>query len=349
MNNLERLVFYYGAGRLFIPAPRFFIYNATYRCDLACAHCGVWETKKRDELGATDLVKILDRPFFNKVETAWVTGGEPTLRKDLAQISSALRKNLPQMTMLGIASNGYATERIMDRLREMLEELDPGRHGLFIQLSIDGIGEVHDRVRGRQGAFAGLAATVAAIKNLQAQNPGRKIILGFNCVIQPENVFQLVEINRFARENQSEITFNVVAVTDQYYCNQARGESLGFKKEEKQEIMNFLSGLIKDSGPAFQYQYQRFLAVLSGQKRDRRCLSLYSTFIVDSDGTWFPDPLCSEVMRVNFLDTDPGKFWRSREAEEVRRRIAREKCPECMLGCSLGDSLSIAEFLGGGF
>jgi len=349
MNNLERLIFYYGAGRFFIPLPRFFIYNATYRCDLACSHCGVWETKKRDEISLADLEKILGREFFHKVETAWLTGGEPTLRKDLGGLAAALRKNLPKMTMLGIASNGYATERIMARIDEMLAAIDPGRQGLFIQLSIDGIGDVHDKVRGRQGAFAGLAATVAAIKNFQQKNPGKKVILGFNCVIQPENIFQLEQINKFAKENQSEITFNVAAVTDQYYCNQARGGSLGFKKEEKQEIIKFLSALIRETGPAFQYQYRSILSVLSGGERDRRCLTQYSTFVVDSDGAWIPCPLCSEWMRVNFMETDPATFWRSREAEDLRRRAARENCPECMLGCSLGDSLSITEFLGGGF
>ena len=349
MNNFERLIFYYGAGRFFNPLPRFFIYNATYRCDLACSHCRVWETKKREEISPSDLGKILDRGFFSKVETAWLTGGEPTLRKDLAQISAALRKSLPKMTILGIASNGYATERIMARLDEILAEIDPSRQGLFIQLSIDGMGDVHDKVRGRQGAFAGLAATVSAIKNFQQKNPGKKIMLGFNCVIQPENLAQLEEINKFAKENQSEITFNVVAVTDQYYCNQGRSGSLGFKKEEKQEIIKFLSALIRETGPAFQYQYRSILSVLSGRKRDRRCLTLYSTFVVDSDGAWIPCPLCSEWMRVNFLTIDPEKFWRSREAEDLRRRAAGENCPECMLGCSLGDSLSIAEFLSGGF
>jgi MoaA/NifB/PqqE/SkfB family radical SAM enzyme len=348
MNDFERLLMYYGAGRVFIPMPRFFIYNATYRCDLLCKHCGVWETKKREELSPADLEKILARKFFDKVETAWVTGGEPTMRSDLDGIAGALGKNFRKMSVLGMASNGYATGRIMERLEQVMARLDRARHGIFLQLSIDGIGEAHDRVRGKKGAFDALRATVDAVRKFMEANRDWKITLGFNCVIQPENVIQLEQVRAYAKENRSEITFNLVQVTDQFFCNQHSAAALGFKKEEKQEIIKFLNKLVQESGPAFSHQYQWFRSVLEGKPRPRRCLNLYSTFIVDSDGTWIPCPLCSEWERVSFLETEPEAFWKSAKAAELRRRAEQEKCPQCMLGCSLGDSLSISEFLAGG-
>ena len=107
---------------VFVPKPRFLIYNATRRCDLSCRHCGIWQAEKREELDAARLEPIIARGFFSKVDTVWLTGGEPFLRKDLAELAKVFRARLPGMRMLGIASNGYATERILGRLEELLAE-----------------------------------------------------------------------------------------------------------------------------------------------------------------------------------------------------------------------------------
>jgi len=348
MNNLERLLFYYGAGRIFIPRPRYLIYNATLRCDLSCRHCGIWENKKKRELAADELDRILDRKFFSQVETAWITGGEPTLRKDLASLARVLRSRLPAMTVLGIATNGFATERVLSRLEEIGAELDASRQAIFLQFSIDGVAEVHDRIRG-PGAFSNLEATVEGVKQFRARHPGLKVDCGFNCVVQPENVLQLEAIKTFAAEHHAGITFNIVAITDQIYYTHHKAAELAFSSGLRQEAIKFLEKLKAESGPAFRQQYQSFISVLKGKKRDRRCLSLYSTFIVNSDGTWIPCPLCSEWERVDFLKTDPELFWKSGQAQALRRKAEAQLCPGCLLGCSLGDSLSMREFLAGGF
>jgi len=349
MNNLERLVMYYAAGRAFTPRPRYFIYNATLRCDLACGHCGVWRNKKREELAPKDLERIIRRDFFRKVETAWITGGEPTLRQDLGQIAQAFRQCFPALAIVGIASNGYATERVLSRLEEIAAELDPSRHGLFAHLSLDGAGEIHDCIRGKEGAFKNLIATVEGIRELKSRNPRLKIDLGFNCVVQPENVAGLEQVKALAEKYSAPLTFNIVEVTDQYYCNRARAKELAFSPEARQEVIKFLTALARGSTPAFRYQYQRFLAVLERGQRDRRCLTLYSTFALDSDGTWIPCPLCSEWNRISFLEQDPEPFWKSADARELRAKVLARECPDCMLSCSLGDSLSLREFLAGGF
>ncbi len=349
MNNLERLGFYYLAGRVFVPKPRFLIYNATRRCDLSCRHCGIWQAEKREELDAARLEPIIARGFFSKVDTVWLTGGEPFLRKDLAELAKVFRARLPGMRMLGIASNGYATERILGRLEELLAELDPGRHGLFLQLSVDGIGEIEDSIRGKAGVFAGVQATIAGVNLLKKKYPERKIELGFNCVIQKQNAGQLGAIKEFAARSGASLTFNLAEITDQYFCNSARAGELALGAEDQKIVIAFLRELSAESAPAFASHYRGMATALEGQQRGRRCLTLYSTLVIDADGSWMPCPLCSDWMRVNFQDRAPEQFWKSRDARELRKRAERELCPSCALSCSLGDSLSIREFLAGGF
>jgi len=349
MNNFERLVFYYFAGRVFIPLPRNLVYNATNRCDLSCRHCGVWEGAKREELSADAVGHIIGREFFRKIEMVWFTGGEPTLRRDLKNLVRIFCDRVPSMRMLGIATNGFATERIIQRIEETLLELNPVTQGLFIHLSLDGLGEVHDFIRGKKGAFAGLESTLAMINRLKQNYPDRRIEMGFNCVIQKRNIEQLAEIKKFAQSNNASLTFNIVEITDQYYFNKSRAEELALSDAERKKVMDFFIKIIPESPPALKYQYRRILSVLSGKKRDRRCLSLYSTFVIDSDGSYIPCPLSSEWLRVDFLKIAPEKFWRSQELSVLRKKVEQTLCPACMLSCSLGDSLSISEFITGGF
>ena len=226
MTNLERLIFYYGAGRLFVPRPRYFIYSATSRCDLNCRHCGIWESKKREELATDDLEKIINREFFNRVETAWVSGGEPTLKEGLGRN----RKSFPGQVS---GHDGFrdCEQWICDRTDHGgggrgRAELAPSRQGLFLHLSLDGMGEVHDRVRGRKGAFSGLQATVEELTRFRKNHPEVNLEFGFNCVIQPANIDNLEAIKNFADNCHASITFNMVEVTDQIYASQSRGGEL---------------------------------------------------------------------------------------------------------------------------
>jgi len=349
MNNLKRMAFYYTAGKILIPKPIYLIYNATLRCDLSCQHCGIWETKKLTELKPQELDLILNRRFFDQIETAWLTGGEPTLRKDFLELVKIFKIRLPRFRMLGIATNGYGSERILSLNQNLFSILDSNQQGVFWHISLDGVGKTFDEIRGKKGAFNELIKTVEGIKAEKQKPPKRKLDLGFNCVIQPMNVSELEEIKKFADAYQATLTFNLVEITDQYYCNQARAEKLNLSRDEKKEVSIFLKTLLANSPPAFNYQIKRIIAVLEKEKRDRRCLSFYSTLIINADGSWLPCPLSSGWIKVNFLETPPEKFWKSKSAQNLRKKVEKELCPKCALSCSLGDSLSFWEFIHGGF
>jgi len=349
MNDLERLAFYYGAGRLFIPRPRFLIYNPTHRCDLTCQHCGVWRGEKRKELAPEELGKLLKQSFFQKIEVVWLSGGEPSLRKDLKELAGVMTQALRNLKILGMASNGYARERILARTEEILKELDPEKQGFFLHLSLDGLGEVHNQIRARDDAFENLLKTVEGFNSLKARYPRYQLELGFNCVIQKANYFQLKEIYQFARKQKASITFNLVEITDQYYDNLEQKKKLELSEEEKRVVKEFLAEILGDFPAGYQSWLKSLIALLEARERSRKCLSLYSTLILDSDGTWIPCPLASEWYRVNFLEIEPEKFWKARIARALRKRIQRKLCPGCGLSCSLGDSLSLSEFLRGGF
>ena len=59
----------------------------TYRCNAKCNMCNVWQsqTKSKNEIDLKTIEKLPDMFFAN------VTGGEPFMRKDLADVIAILQ------------------------------------------------------------------------------------------------------------------------------------------------------------------------------------------------------------------------------------------------------------------
>ena len=78
----------------------------TYRCNSRCSMCNVWKNPSlpEEEVSLETLAKIPDN-----IGTINLTGGEPTLRRDLGEIVDLL---YPKAQKFEISSNGLLPEKI---------------------------------------------------------------------------------------------------------------------------------------------------------------------------------------------------------------------------------------------
>ncbi len=131
------------------------VWEITLACDLKCHHCGSRAGKRRaDELTTEeclDLVRQLARMGTREVT---LIGGEAYLRRDWLEIIREVRDQGMDCTMQSGGLN--LTE---DRIKAAV---DAGLQGLGI--SIDGLREVHDRVRGVKGSFDAAFKALDAIQ-----------------------------------------------------------------------------------------------------------------------------------------------------------------------------------------
>ena len=126
----------------------YLFWECTTRCNLHCRHCGSdcfaasrdVDMPLEDFLRAFDTIPAQERanPF-----TVVLTGGEPLLRPDIAEVGRALRR---RHVSWGIVSNGWFYDEAMHR-----KLMDAGMGTLTI--SLDGLAEAHDWMRGRPGSF----------------------------------------------------------------------------------------------------------------------------------------------------------------------------------------------------
>ncbi len=125
-------------------APKSVIWDITYACNLKCPHCLTSSGKRHpSELDTDGAKKLIDILAKEKVLSLSFSGGEPFLRPDIIEIMQyACSTNM----RVDIASNGVS---ISDEIIEALRVLPVFQ----VQISIDGIGEQHDRFRGVAGAF----------------------------------------------------------------------------------------------------------------------------------------------------------------------------------------------------
>lgn len=132
-----------------------FQWHITERCNLRCAHC-YQDSFAGDEPDYSGLLSILEQ--FKEMLLSWrrqkapypvrghltVTGGEPFVRSDFMDLLQVFFENRHHFTY-AILTNGSLIDQAA---ASRLAKLKPS----FVQISIEGGQETHDRIRGH-GAF----------------------------------------------------------------------------------------------------------------------------------------------------------------------------------------------------
>jgi len=160
----------------------------TARCNMMCKHCFYWkqirDSKNRQELTLSEIQKIsmnLDTLYY-----LTITGGEPSLRKDLPQICKAFHDN-NNCKMISYHTNGYLTDEIVRHAKEILE-ICPNAH-LNIALSLDGPEKIHNLVRNNNKSYQHVMATYLELNKIR--NP--RLGIQFSGVLSAYNKDSMVD------------------------------------------------------------------------------------------------------------------------------------------------------------
>lgn len=140
--------------------PRMLTYIVTFTCNARCIMCDSWKMSGKDDLRIDEIENIMKQ--LPQMDVVRLTGGEPFVRKDLPEIAALVQKHL-QPFMLHITSNGFLTDRIVE-FCEKRDKTIP----LSLLISLDGVEEKHNHVRGRDTAWQ------TATKTLRLLAPRRK-------------------------------------------------------------------------------------------------------------------------------------------------------------------------------
>jgi len=156
-----------------VPDPPFVTLFVNSVCNLRCEHCFYW--KDLESRGAEDLtfdeIAALSGELGG-IENLYLSGGEPFIRKELAEICLTFIRN-NGVEQIYVPTNAYFTDRIVRTVCEILKE--PALKLLALEISLDGMPEFHNRFRGSADSFDRAMATYDALAELQKGDPRLRI------------------------------------------------------------------------------------------------------------------------------------------------------------------------------
>ena len=174
----ELPVRYAGAEEAANRVPVSIVWEITLACDLACSHCGSRAgRRRRDELSTAEALDLVAQMAELGTRDVGLIGGEAYLRKDWLEIVAAVRAAGMEC---GLQSGGRNLTE--DRLAKAAAA---GLQGVGI--SIDGLREVHDEVRGVPGSYE---LALAALRNTSRHG----MVATVNTQINTRSMSQLREL-----------------------------------------------------------------------------------------------------------------------------------------------------------
>jgi MoaA/NifB/PqqE/SkfB family radical SAM enzyme len=252
-----------------------------------------------------------------------LTGGEPHLRDDLVDIVLGIIKlknsSLPKLKSIIITSNGFLTERIISNYMNILAGLKDTDIDLVSVTSIDGIGEIHDRIRGTLDAFKLASKTLSDLSELKKEYPN--LIIGIKTTVLPQNVNVLDHVLDFALSNNFFHIISPVLFTEARFRNMDKRNEITLAPSEYKKALDFYRrDELKTS-----YFYAKAICYLATGIKQWVCAASYNYLFIDFDGKVYPCELISEPIG-NVKKQDILDIWNSPQAHYWRKRIGKLEC-----------------------
>ena len=260
---------------------------------------------------------------------------------DLPEIVSIFHRNNHALNV-GIPTNGSMTGRVLRSVRTMLDE-NPDID-LHIDVSIDGLPELHDEIRGVPGLFNRAIETYRQMRELERFYP--RFSTCIQVTVSAFNQHQLLELYDYLKRDVGVNTVFSLLTRGEPRDPAAKGFDIA-KYEDFHRALEADNKRLMLSG----YYKMPFSDVLNAKRivrpniiartvRENRyqipCYGGNLGAAMFSKGQVLPCELrCRDVIgNVRDVDYDFMRLWRSPQAEAYRRDIHQNKC-FCTYECFL--------------
>jgi len=184
----------------------------TSRCNAFCRTCFYHEELNQPGDLSFAQIETVSRTM-PQITDLWLSGGEPTLRRDLPEVIDTFVRNNGVKRII-IPTNALIKSRVyevVDRALGGHPEID-----LYLNIALDGYGQTHDRIRGVPGNWDKALDCIRSLYPLKKTYADR-FRLNVNTVVCAENYTEIEMLSEFMWDN-----FEL----DGQYFNIIRGETL---------------------------------------------------------------------------------------------------------------------------
>lgn len=345
----------------------------TEKCNLKCRMCDIGRLNAvSPEEDASPLVQSIragdaamslddwlrlidDLSLFSPRPLVLLTGTEPLLYPDISVIIDALtKKNIP----LHITTNGTLLSHHASQIAEMCRH----PYSIDITVSLDGIGEQHDEIRGVRGTFEKAMSGIDAIVKARKQHRREFPLINITCTVSQYNYTCLESFVAWLVKEKipvASITFNHLWFTNASIAeehNRNYGESFPAAEVncegmdgsaiDMTQVYRQIHAIRHTYGSAAPLIYQQpelsLQEALMYYKNPcqplfyNKCTAAWRNVTVTPKGNVILSPLCFFPPAGNVRERRFSEIWNGTQLRQLRRFIKTTKMfPACFRCCML--------------
>ena len=296
------------------------------KCNSRCLTCNIW-MKRENELTLDEWDKTLaslgQAPYWFTI-----SGGEPLMFPDIVELTQLVYQYC-RPGIINIPTNAILKSG-PERVRRILESCPDSQ--LIINLSLDGVGEKHDFIRGVAGNFEKFEERMDQYFALRDEFPN--LVVGIHSVVSVFSVGHLDELIAYADRSAADQFITEIAEP------RVELDTVGLPitpspQEYAQAIdrlIDYVNGKqykgVARITEAFRVEYYKLVKrILDEEEQVIDCYAGWASAQIYADGTVWP--CCVRADNLGNLrdhNYDFKEIWFGDKIKEVRRSIAAKEC-----------------------
>lgn len=276
---------------------------------MRCQMCNIWKypTDSKEEIKASDLATLPKLKFIN------LTGGEPFIREDLPEIVEECYRHTPRIV---ISTSGWYDERVI-KLAEQFPKIG-------IRISIEGLKDKNDELRGREGGFDKGLRTLRTLREMGLKD------IGFGCTVSNHNSSDMLALYRLSREMGME--FATAAFHNSYYFHKD-DNVISNQEEVAANFRRLIKDQLQEPHPKSWFRAYFNMGLINyihGGRRLLPCEAGTANFFIDPWGEVYP---CNGLEKKYWMESMGNihnapfmDIWNSPQAQKVRELV--KNCPK---------------------
>lgn len=281
----------------------------TYRCPMRCQMCNIWKypTNRSEEIQAKDLTSLPKLKFIN------LTGGEPFIREDLDTIVEECYNHTDRIV---ISTSGWFEDRVIELAKKF--------PNIGIRISIEGLSEKNDELRGHDGGFDKGLRTLLSLKKMGVKD------IGFGCTVSNHNSKDMLSLYQLSLSMGME--FATAAFHNSYYFHK-EDNLISNKEEVCNDFRQLIEWQLKENNPKSWFRAwfnMGLINYIEGGRRMLPCEAGSANFFMDPWGEVYPcngmEDKFWKLSMGNIHQHTFNEIWESEQAAIVREKV--RNCPK---------------------
>jgi MoaA/NifB/PqqE/SkfB family radical SAM enzyme len=280
----------------------------TENCQARCISCDYWKSRWQDSISTDRAVALLNEIAALGITGLRFTGGEPLLRRDFFEVMR--RGHAARFKSIIVQTNGL----LLKKLHKEINDSPITK----IAVSIDGLKETNDQIRGIRGYFDLGMEGIKLLRN-------KEVVL--SVTLNRLSVSELKGLAAAATEVGAKLEFNILS-RSLYFLAGADLDSMWPSQSDVGEIARFLRDVVHRP----EYEIDYITRYYNREKlAEPPCVLGYLQVFVLSNGDVLTG--CYPLKPVgNILRDDLASILASDAYMRQAEAMVRRECPGCTCG-----------------